>query len=122
MKKALKRSNTHLLLSAVMIFQTLSMLLIAFQKGAVNLQALLFAAALPDLLFALLVHLDDLGFGRHPGVPDQMFRVAFRVFADLFRPFLSGVLLKFLDVVVDDDTQRHTDRAEDARNRDQLPQ
>ena len=47
MKKALMRSNTHLLLSAVMLFQFLAMLLIAFQKQSVNLQALAFAVALP---------------------------------------------------------------------------
>lgn len=47
MKKALMRSNTKLLLSAVMLFQALAMLLIAFQKGTVNLQALVLAAALP---------------------------------------------------------------------------
>ena len=47
MKKALMRSNTHLLLSAVMLFQFLAMLLIAFQRGGVNLQALCFAVALP---------------------------------------------------------------------------
>ena len=47
MKKALMRSNTHLLLSAVMLFQFLAMLLIAFQKGGVNVQALCFAVALP---------------------------------------------------------------------------
>ena len=47
MKKALMRSNTHLLLSAVMLFQVAAMLLIAFQKQAVNLQALILAAALP---------------------------------------------------------------------------
>ena len=47
MKKALMRSNTRLLLSAVMLFQAAAMLLIAFQKGAVNTQALILAAALP---------------------------------------------------------------------------
>ena len=47
MKKALMRSNTHLLLSAVMLFQALAMLLIAFQKEAVNPQALALAIALP---------------------------------------------------------------------------
>ena len=47
MKRALMRSNTKLLLSAVMLFQALAMLLIAFQKGAVNAQALVLAAALP---------------------------------------------------------------------------
>ncbi|MDO4867551.1 MAG: FtsW/RodA/SpoVE family cell cycle protein [Clostridia bacterium] len=47
MKKALMRSNTHLLLSAVMLFQALAMLLIAFQKEAVNPQALALAVALP---------------------------------------------------------------------------
>ena len=47
MKRALLRSNTRLLLSAVMLFQTAAMLLIAFQKETVNVQALVFAAALP---------------------------------------------------------------------------
>ena len=47
MKKALMRSNTRLLLSAVMLFQALAMLLIAFQKGTVNLQALALAVLLP---------------------------------------------------------------------------
>lgn len=47
MKKALMRSNTRLLLSAVMLFQAAAMLLIAFQKGAINVQALILAAALP---------------------------------------------------------------------------
>ena len=47
MTKALMRSNTHLLLSAVTLFQAAAMLLIAFQKEAVNPQALILAAALP---------------------------------------------------------------------------
>ena len=47
MKTALRRSNTRLLLSAVMLFQALALLLIAFQGGAVNTQALILAAALP---------------------------------------------------------------------------
>jgi len=47
MKKALMRSNTHLLLSAVMLFQAAAMLLIAFRRESVNLQALALAAALP---------------------------------------------------------------------------
>ena len=47
MKRALMRSNTRLLLSAVMIFQVIAMLVIAFQSGTVNLQALILAAALP---------------------------------------------------------------------------
>lgn len=47
MKKALMRSNTKLLLSAVLAFQMLSMLVIAFQKETVNPQALAMAALLP---------------------------------------------------------------------------
>lgn len=47
MKRALMRSNTRLLLTAVMLFQALAMLLIAFQKQAVNPQALALAVALP---------------------------------------------------------------------------
>ena len=47
LKKALKRSNTRLLLSAVMLFQFVSALLLAFKGEAVDTQALLFAAALP---------------------------------------------------------------------------
>ena len=47
MKKALMRSNTRLLLSAVMLFQTAAMLLVAFQGEGINTQALVLAAALP---------------------------------------------------------------------------
>ena len=47
MRRALPRSNTRLLLSAVMIFQVMALLLIAFQSGTVNTQALIMAAALP---------------------------------------------------------------------------
>ena len=47
MKKALMRSNTRLLLSAVMLFQAAAMLLIAFQGEGLNTQALVLAAALP---------------------------------------------------------------------------
>ena len=47
MRKALMRSNTRLLLSAVMIFQFLSMALIAFSGETVSQQALILAAALP---------------------------------------------------------------------------
>ena len=47
MKRALMRSNTRLLLSAVMLFQAAAMLLVAFQSEAVNRQALVLAAALP---------------------------------------------------------------------------
>lgn len=47
MRQALMRSNTRLLLSAVMMFQVLAMGLIAFQSGTVHPQALLLAAALP---------------------------------------------------------------------------
>ena len=47
MRQALMRSNTRLLLSAVMMFQALAMGLIAFQSGTVHPQALLLAAALP---------------------------------------------------------------------------
>jgi len=47
MRRALPRSNTRLLLSAVMIFQAIALLLIAFQSESVNTQALIMAAALP---------------------------------------------------------------------------
>ena len=47
MKRALMRSNTRLLLTAVMLFQAACMGLIALQSGAVNPQALFLAAALP---------------------------------------------------------------------------
>ncbi|MBR7189360.1 MAG: FtsW/RodA/SpoVE family cell cycle protein [Clostridia bacterium] len=47
MRRALMRSNTRLLLSAVMLFQALTMVLVAFQSEAVNVQALILAAALP---------------------------------------------------------------------------
>ena len=53
------RSNTRLLLTAVMLFQTAAMLLIAFQGEAVNVQALVLAAALP-LVTALVAALMEL--------------------------------------------------------------
>ena len=49
MRQALRRSNTRLLLSAVMLFQAATMLLIAFQPGGINRQALVLAAALPTV-------------------------------------------------------------------------
>ena len=49
MKRALMRSNTRLLLTAVMLFQCAAMALIAFQSGAVNRQALILAVALPTV-------------------------------------------------------------------------
>ena len=47
MKQALRRSNTRLLLSAVVTFQAAAMALVAFQSGAVSTQALVLAVALP---------------------------------------------------------------------------
>lgn len=47
MRKALMRTNTRLLLSAVMLFQFLSMALLAFKGGEVSVQALVLALALP---------------------------------------------------------------------------
>ena len=49
MKRALMRSNTRLLLMAVMLFQCAAMALIAFQSGTVNRQALILAVALPTV-------------------------------------------------------------------------
>ena len=48
-RTALMRSNTRLLLTAVMTFQAAAMTLIAFQSGTVNIQALVLAAALPTV-------------------------------------------------------------------------
>lgn len=47
MRKALMRSNTRLLLTAVVVFQALSMLLIAIQPDGISVQALILAAAIP---------------------------------------------------------------------------
>lgn len=47
MKKALMRSNTRLLLTAVMVLQFLSMVVIAFAGETVSQQAFILAAALP---------------------------------------------------------------------------
>ena len=47
MRNALKKSNTRLLLSSVAIFQLLAMLLISISGGAVSMQALILAAAIP---------------------------------------------------------------------------
>ena len=47
MKRALMRSNTRLLMTAVMLFQCAAMGLVALQSGGINRQALILAAALP---------------------------------------------------------------------------
>ena len=47
MRRALMRSNTRLLLSAVAIFQALALALVAFRGDAVSTQALILAAAVP---------------------------------------------------------------------------
>ena len=47
MRKALKKSNTRLLLSSVAVFQALAMLLVALQGGQISVQALILAAAIP---------------------------------------------------------------------------
>lgn len=56
MKRALPRSNTHLLLTAVMLFQVLAMALIALRGEGLNIQALIMAVALP-LVTALVTAL-----------------------------------------------------------------
>lgn len=47
MRRALMRSNTRLLLSAVAIFQALALALVAFRGDAVSTQALILAAVVP---------------------------------------------------------------------------
>ena len=47
MRRALMRSNTRLLLTAVVIFQALAMLLIALKPETASLQQLIFAVAIP---------------------------------------------------------------------------
>ena len=47
MRRALMRSNTRLLLSCVMVFQFLSMALLAFRSGSFDLQAAALAVAMP---------------------------------------------------------------------------
>ncbi|MEE1199562.1 MAG: FtsW/RodA/SpoVE family cell cycle protein [Christensenellales bacterium] len=56
MRKALRRSNTRLLLSAVMVFQASCMLLLAFRPETFSLQALALAVLLPlgTMLFTTL--------------------------------------------------------------------
>ncbi|MBQ8973407.1 MAG: FtsW/RodA/SpoVE family cell cycle protein [Clostridia bacterium] len=49
MRKALMRTNTRLLLTAVMAFQCISMVLLAFRTNPIDTQALLLAAAMPVL-------------------------------------------------------------------------
>ena len=53
LKRSLRRSNTRLLLSAVMLFQFLSALLLAFKGETVDIQALIFAAALPAVTWVV---------------------------------------------------------------------
>ena len=59
MRKALMRSNTRLLLSAVMLFQFTAMLLISLQEKPVDTQALILAAALPAVTWLVVM-----AFGR----------------------------------------------------------
>ncbi len=47
MRRALMRSNTRLLLSAVMLFQFTAMLLVSLQENPVDMQALILAVCLP---------------------------------------------------------------------------
>ena len=59
MRKALMRSNTRLLLSAVMLFQFTAMLLISLQERPVDTQALILAVALPAATWLVVM-----AFGR----------------------------------------------------------
>ena len=59
MRKALMRSNTRLLLSAVMLFQFTAMLLISLQEKPVDTQALILAVALPAVTWLVVM-----AFGR----------------------------------------------------------
>ena len=59
MRKALMRSNTRMLLSAVLLFQFTAMLLIALQEKPVDMQALALAIALPAVTWAVAM-----AFGR----------------------------------------------------------
>ena len=59
MRKALMRSNTRLLLSAVMLFQFTAMLLISLQERPVDTQALILAVALPAVTWLVVM-----AFGR----------------------------------------------------------
>ncbi len=59
MRKALMRSNTRLLLSAVMLFQFTAMLLISMQEKPVDTQALILAVALPAVTWLVVM-----AFGR----------------------------------------------------------
>ena len=47
MKQALLRSNTHLLMTAVMLFQATGMLLLTFKTNPIDTQALIMAGVLP---------------------------------------------------------------------------
>ena len=47
MRKALMRSNTHLLLTGTMLFQLLAMALLAFRGGTFHLQSAILAVAMP---------------------------------------------------------------------------
>mgnify|MGYP000946306221 CR=1 FL=1 len=54
LRRAVLRANTHLLLTGVMLFQFTGMLLLAIRSDSFDLQALLFAAALPLTTFAVV--------------------------------------------------------------------
>ena len=52
-KKALMRSNTSLLLTAVILFQFSAALLLAFKGESVDVQALAFAVAIPTATWVI---------------------------------------------------------------------
>ncbi|MCQ2436891.1 MAG: FtsW/RodA/SpoVE family cell cycle protein [Clostridia bacterium] len=60
MRQALRRSNTRLLLTAVMLFQFTSMLLTAFRGSGISLQCVALAFALPAVTFVTVTGLSKI--------------------------------------------------------------
>ena len=60
MKKALMRSNTRLLLSAVLLFQFVSALLLTFKGDTIDMQALLFTFAIPAVTWLVCTQITRL--------------------------------------------------------------
>ena len=60
LKKALMRSNTRLLLSAVLLFQFVSALLLTFKGDTIDMQALLFTFAIPAVTWLVCTQITRL--------------------------------------------------------------
>ena len=89
--------------------------------GETLLVVRLLAAAFLDLLLAVLAHLQGLALGRHAGVAQDVFGFPLRILPDLVGGLVRGILLHFLDPVIQQHPGGDADKAENAGHGDQRP-